>query len=344
MKLDFIPLPISELDPKFRLPFGVEIQSRELKAAGKGHIPAGWDPALISDEFLFGTIIAGFANLGTDRSKTDRFRPRVDPFEAVGLIDRENPGAFGVTDCRFFLEIAALKDSAVFKDHIVDPASCADGQDTDGQAEKGSQSGHPGHDWSPFAGRLHFMPFQGRIDPTNQNDLSDLLLEPTVPIKFACDHCGGVLSIARRKAYALIDCPKCGCKQVVPSESRISQDDVRVVKSKAPDASSAVAVMEAPPVIRPIPGTATAVERPLFERDDIENLLSDEAKKTAKPAVVVPAISATPSIADMAAGVELLAERGTLLLRKKQLVIAIALVILLILIAFGLGIMFGKTR
>lgn len=168
-----------------------------------------------------------------------------------------------------------------------------------------------------------------------------------MPIKFACDHCGGVLSIARRKAYALIDCPKCGCKQVVPSESRISQDDVRVVKSKAPDASSAVAVMEAPPVIRPIPGSTAAGERPLFERDDIENLLSDEAKKTVVPAVVVPAILATPSTsttADIAAGVELLAERGTLLVRKKQLVIAIALVVLLVLIAFGLGFMAGKTR
>jgi phage FluMu protein Com len=149
-------------------------------------------------------------------------------------------------------------------------------------------------------------------------------LELAVPIRFACDHCGGVLSIARRKAYALVECPKCGCKQVVPSENRGEPAAKEKIANGHADASTAVPVAGA---------EKPAAERPLFERKDIEALLANSAKSVPAPAAAV---------ADAILGVELVAEGGDVLLRRSQLVPALVLAVLAALFVFGLGFLVGR--
>lgn len=61
-----------------------------------------------------------------------------------------------------------------------------------------------------------------------------------MPIRFPCQECGRLLSIARRKAGATIECPKCGYAQVVPE-----------IRSE-PDASAAAS-----------PGTPQSVGAPI---------------------------------------------------------------------------------
>ena len=38
-----------------------------------------------------------------------------------------------------------------------------------------------------------------------------------MPIRFRCPTCTGLMSIARRKANAVVTCPKCGEQVVVPA-------------------------------------------------------------------------------------------------------------------------------
>jgi phage FluMu protein Com len=152
-------------------------------------------------------------------------------------------------------------------------------------------------------------------------------LELTVPIRFPCDHCGGVLSIARRKAYALVDCPKCGCKQVVPSESRRLAAEKAQIAHAASDASDTppVAVAEAP---------KPPADRPLFERKELEDLLTSGLKS---PKSLPPVAGG-----DAVQGVELVAEGSDILLHRRQLTLAIVLAILAALFVFGLGLLVGR--
>jgi phage FluMu protein Com len=190
-----------------------------------------------------------------------------------------------------------------------------------------------------------------------------------MPIRFQCDRCEGVLSIARRKAYALIDCPKCGCKQVVPAESRLPHpsgkaDNLDELESDdiQAETSTAVAVVIAPKVIETTKFKDRAKEsttqeqpfrdRPLFERADIENLLSNETKKSGIVPTITPsnrpvdqvtqATKSTSTTAEFAAGVELIATADDVLLRKNQMMTVIILGVLLFLFAFGLGFVAGK--
>lgn len=164
-----------------------------------------------------------------------------------------------------------------------------------------------------------------------------------MPIQFACDHCGGTLSIAKRKAYSLIDCPKCGCKQVVPAESRGNG----TAKKVAVAAQSSVKT----------PDRSTAVkDLPLFERDDFENLL-DPAKNRlpdsgTKPksvetvtAVPVPVAPADPNreLHDLAAGVELMDRDGRISLHRNHLILAAVLVLVLIGLSFTLGFIVARV-
>jgi hypothetical protein len=153
-------------------------------------------------------------------------------------------------------------------------------------------------------------------------------LETAVPITFPCDRCAGTLSIAKRKAYALIDCPKCGCKQVVPGESR--------------------------------PGRLTAngtplPEPPLFERADFENLLGPTLKKAADPTASAPIVtvpeSLRPAPAPAPAATATLpfapapAPRPLDLipLRRVHLILAAVLVAVLLVLTFGVGVLVGKA-
>lgn len=68
-----------------------------------------------------------------------------------------------------------------------------------------------------------------------------------MPIKFRCPTCIGLMSIARRKANAVVTCPKCGEQVVVPATE--------------------------PVAIGSSNGHAVAEDRPLFERPDFDSLL-----------------------------------------------------------------------
>src|SRR5262245_17890357 len=57
------------------------------------------------------------------------------------------------------------------------------------------------------------------------NGLGEVLLGVLMPIRFRCTACGGVLSIARRKAGSSILCPKCAVGVVVPGASTVPDPD-----------------------------------------------------------------------------------------------------------------------
>ena len=170
-----------------------------------------------------------------------------------------------------------------------------------------------------------------------------------MPIQFTCDHCDGVLSIARRKAYALVDCPKCGCKQVVPSESKSSPK--RAKENAAMSGNLAVAV--APPKEN---GMALK-DLPLFERADFENLLqpgaklSKDRKAETKPvavldaivvATVTPIVSKSPT-SELSTGVELVTQKNRIVVKRNHLALAAVLVIVLLVLAFGTGFMVARA-
>ena len=145
-----------------------------------------------------------------------------------------------------------------------------------------------------------------------------------MPITFPCDRCTGTLSIATRKAYALIDCPKCGCKQVVPGESR---------------AGRANATANGTPVAEP----------PLFERADFENLLTPAVKKTAAPPetpATAPIVTVPESLRPATPGATTPSPRRSndaVVLRRVHLILAAVLVAVLLALTFGVGVMVGKA-
>ena len=162
-----------------------------------------------------------------------------------------------------------------------------------------------------------------------------------MPIQFACDHCGGTLSIAKRKAYSLIDCPKCGCKQVVPAESRANGS----AKSVAIAAQAGV---------KTIDRAAAVKDLPLFERPDFENLLEpaknrlpEPKTKPVEPVVVspAPAVPADPNreLRDLATGVELMNRGGRISLHRNHLILAAILVLVLIGLSFMLGFIVARV-
>ena len=164
-----------------------------------------------------------------------------------------------------------------------------------------------------------------------------------MPIQFACDHCGGILSIAKRKAYSLIDCPKCGCKQVVPAESR----ENGAAKNVAVAAQAGVKTVDRPAAVKDLP---------LFERPDFENLLEPAKNRLPEPstkpkpveAVTIVPVPATPpdsnrELHDLANGVELMNQRGRIALHRNHLILAFVLVLVLIGLSFTLGFIVARV-
>lgn len=129
-----------------------------------------------------------------------------------------------------------------------------------------------------------------------------------MPIKFRCPSCRGRLSIARRKAGTEVVCPSCSSPVVVPVpspedvlrevEARLSQESSSSKKTKSgskADTTSEKAIQlpdrpdsgpasldhpvltrsgrHSPPAARP------TIDRPLFERDNLDELLEPESKK-----------------------------------------------------------------
>src|SRR5262245_22647675 len=121
-----------------------------------------------------------------------------------------------------------------------------------------------------------------------------------MPIRFRCTACGGVLSIAKRKAGSNVLCPKCAVSVVVPGASTVPDPD----RTEAP----ARPAVGGGPVIagRPVAANGSAAKRttkpaadpPLFERLDFEALLQPAAARAqaeAKPAAVAaPVVPPAP--------------------------------------------------
>lgn len=89
-----------------------------------------------------------------------------------------------------------------------------------------------------------------------------------MPIRFRCPTCTGLMSISRRKANAVVSCPKCGEQVIVPETE-----------------PAAVGAANGPP--------APADDRPLFERPDFDSLLTRAGVPAPPPKPPAP-VRATP--------------------------------------------------
>ena len=94
-----------------------------------------------------------------------------------------------------------------------------------------------------------------------------------MPIRFRCPTCTGLMSIARRKASAVVTCPKCGEQVVVPATE--------------------------PAAVGAGNGHAVAEDRPLFERSDFDSLL-ERVGVAAPPRVKKPSEAHAPLAAAVA--------------------------------------------
>jgi len=118
-----------------------------------------------------------------------------------------------------------------------------------------------------------------------------------MPIRFRCPHCTRLLGIATRKAGTDINCPQCGRPLTVPVQDDRNLDDVSELLSAnlaggpPPDATQplpepARPVTEAPrppaaakappaakPAARPKRPRTGGDDDPLFEHDDVDELL-----------------------------------------------------------------------
>lgn len=105
-----------------------------------------------------------------------------------------------------------------------------------------------------------------------------------MPIRFRCVYCDKLLGIARRKAGAVVGCPHCGEKLVVPTPDESAPahvpagdhheevpEPVAIQPPPLPPAPSP-RVKDTPPAPPPAPGKGV----PLFERSDFEELLNPE--------------------------------------------------------------------
>jgi len=97
-----------------------------------------------------------------------------------------------------------------------------------------------------------------------------------MPIRFRCVYCDKLLGIGRRKAGAVVNCPHCGEKLIVPTP----ESEGPAFSPPAPEA--------------PVPSTEDAAAR-LFEQDDFDVLLEPQPIPTFRPS---PATPPTPRFRD----------------------------------------------
>lgn len=123
-----------------------------------------------------------------------------------------------------------------------------------------------------------------------------------MPIRFRCSYCQGLLSIAKRKSGAHVDCPKCSRSIVVPdlddpvgpneATERPTEVDLQPVAVPAEAAAA-----KRRPSARPNPSPAYEPpaepvrkkprpkdDPPLFENSDFDRLLDPAIKKATAPA------------------------------------------------------------
>jgi hypothetical protein len=141
-----------------------------------------------------------------------------------------------------------------------------------------------------------------------------------MPIRFRCAFCNQLMGIAHRKAGAVVSCPKCQGKVIVPS----------------PDTLAAPPAVNGPKPTAPEPGPVKGPR--LFEHSDFENILA--------PNPMIPKAPASlPELGDIDVeplGSPELLGPGILLSPNKLTAISVAIVILLGL-AFFLGMLVGRA-
>src|SRR5262249_48163376 len=152
---------------------------------------------------------------------------------------------------------------------------------------------------------------------------------PSMPVRFRCAYCNQLMGIARRKAGTIVRCPTCSGQVIVPS--------VESVPAKAP---------------------AGAVEQPVFERSDFDELLgtattgNQHSPMEASPQAPMPVAPAGAwgthaepafdvSKLDPSASLRAGAPPGIVLSPMKATVIAVVVIVLLG-VAFGAGLLVGK--
>ena len=144
-----------------------------------------------------------------------------------------------------------------------------------------------------------------------------------MPVRFRCDTCNGKLSIASRKIGTPVECPRCNESMLVPSASQIGEELTELLLSVGGARRGAVAP------VAPIPRSGRSLEEmPLFERDDIDEMLEPLGKSAAPLPLPEPVPVSTISDTNDA----------IVLSRTRATILAVA-VFALVGLAFGLGYM-----
>jgi len=142
-----------------------------------------------------------------------------------------------------------------------------------------------------------------------------------VPVRFRCDTCNGKLSIATRKIGTPVECPRCNESMLVPSSSQIGEELAELLLSVGGARREAVGAVA--PILRP---GRSLEEMPLFERDDIDEMLEPLGKEAAPLPLPEP----------MAASAKVDPFDAIVISRTRATILAVA-VFALIGLAFGLG-------
>lgn len=150
-----------------------------------------------------------------------------------------------------------------------------------------------------------------------------------MPVRFRCAYCNQLMGIARRKAGSIVRCPTCSGQVIVPTVESV-----------------------------PVETSAGAVEQPVFERSDFDELLGTattgnqpsalEASPQA-PMPVAPAgawgTHAEPAFdvakLDPSASHRLAVPPGIVLSPTKATIVAVVVIVALG-VAFGAGVIVGK--
>jgi len=166
-----------------------------------------------------------------------------------------------------------------------------------------------------------------------------------MPIRFRCVYCDRLLGISRRKAGAIVSCPHCKEKLIVPTPG--PEDQAAAEEEKETNEDPALPQ-----------GKANGPQ--LFERDDIDALLQPKPTYRAEPpkarpaaagaAPVAEAVALEPYVPQMVAPppkpaqplFEKTAPTGGIVLSPARATwLAVAAVVLLA-VAFGAGLLVGR--
>lgn len=171
-----------------------------------------------------------------------------------------------------------------------------------------------------------------RANPNRKSQAS------AMPIQFRCTYCNQLLGIATRKAGAVVNCPTCNARVIVPRTSEPVKAGEAGTKKTAPVKSSSLlerqdfdALLKAEPVAVPAPPASTAAVP-----------ASDPGEGTAALAAAPPSSSGVVDV-DVEP-VAALPVTGTVLVLSPARATLLAIVIIVLLaLAFLAGLFVGRS-